>query len=1178
MSSKNHVLFREKYRRNNLCLLIHQTFPISKSKSYKKLIHNTLFLLSKSSNFHIFEYIPRQFVITTKNGSSAFNIELLKDSSPVISDFIKEHPKDLHYFLNINDEENVLNKFEKLYQGKKVKFNEDDIPTSQKITKLLQIKNCPNNLKLESLHSYECGSIINYDNGVAIDKTSFLEFLQNEDLQTFSIVTNKKEYKCNVFGIYSSNVICKMLTKNSNIKQYLFNFVDENDEFQLICDLFNFKHVEMTNKNIRSLKYIAEKLQIDIILDQLNDFNKKYEDESRKIIEQQKFLDQIDTLFYWLYNISTISVDSVKDLIIQSNWIHSKENIQELVAFILQVIKTSPLLHEEIIELLIKLNNESNETNFLNLLMPFIIEKLMDLFDDHFTFQFIYHLYQREMFPKEQIINRINDFTSENENIQNFFLPEIGELDSENYDILIRNRNQYKKPWNNECGSFIKKYFPQNVDKYKKMLENFEPDDELTKSIRHDDLNTLQMIIIKEKIDISEAFIPYNIFDYFDEKVSLINYSVLFGSTKCFNYLLINNGKVDQKTLLYAVDSGNIEIVKIIYQKLSNENLNKNKINILNFNNNNEIIIKSIIKHQKELFDWIFEEYILYNNFDEYSIKEIASISALNGYAYPIIKIINSGFKFSYDLYIKIITKAAKKGFCKLTQLLFNIIPDIPKKTDSIKYDKFTCFGNFEIFKVFIKSIDIKALKKVLISAIQDEDDDIINYILDNFSKNTYQFSSKFIHKVLETSLTAYDNHLFNLILNKFETLTPKVNKVLNSYFLLSKACQNKNLPAARTITDYILIKDPKYDFTDEFLEAVSSGSNEICKYFIQQNVNIDYEAFIYRLPYKLLIDYDVFLTIYNKINSITKEEWYKCLNKAISSQNKEITEFLLKNNVKNKYALIKAVLTNDIKMVDLVLKYNNDTFFINQMKSGKTALLLAVEKQNLPIVKRLLSIPGINPNLVNKSNEYPLISSIKLNNIEIIDALLDFYGEEFQSNTWMITDVMNALINLYKNKIYKTVYLCYAIRKSYLENDQLFDIIKRFFDIKSIDPNFSDDSTFLYKACVDNKIEMVEYFLTLDKIDVNKYSCKLGQSPLIGALINCNTKIAEILIKYPKTNINYRDFKNQTALTIAVQKKYSEIVDLLIHDDRFNPIESRLNHALKISTGNITSILSSLK
>ena len=113
-----------------------------------------------------------------------------------------------------------------------------------------------------------------------------------------------------------------------------------------------------------------------------------------------------------------------------------------------------------------------------------------------------------------------------------------------------------------------------------------------------------------------------------------------------------------------------------------------------------------------------------------------------------------------------------------------------------------------------------------------------------------------------------------------------------------------------------------------------------------------------------------------------------------------------------------------------------------------------------------------------------------------------------------------------------------------------------------------------LYHACIDNEIEMVEFFLIFDKIDVNKYEYKSGKTPLIGAIMKGHVKIAELLINYPKTDINCKDFDENTPLTMDVKNNLKDIIDLLIKNERFNPKESRLNHAFLISTGDISKQL----
>lgn len=128
----------------------------------------------------------------------------------------------------------------------------------------------------------------------------------------------------------------------------------------------------------------------------------------------------------------------------------------------------------------------------------------------------------------------------------------------------------------------------------------------------------------------------------------------------------------------------------------------------------------------------------------------------------------------------------------------------------------------------------------------------------------------------------------------------------------------------------------------------------------ISNNTKIKY---LKQLPQSKL-NVNIFSFIMSKISPNLKQSYLRCIDQAIKNENKELVEYLFSQNAYSEQALIKAVSTNNIEIVDIVLKYNKKPFFVNQIFSGGTALQIVVEKNNLLIVKRLLSIQGINPAL----------------------------------------------------------------------------------------------------------------------------------------------------------------------------------------------------------------------
>ncbi|KAK8837461.1 hypothetical protein M9Y10_036458 [Tritrichomonas musculus] len=1196
-------------------------FSSWKSNNFETLPH-TLFLLSGKCEFPIFEIMPKQFTISTKNSESHFNLEMLKETSSVISDLIRANPNEDHYFLNISDEENVLGKFEQLYQGKTVIFDEDEFPISHRITKILQIKNCPNYLKPESLRSNTevdsngfHSSQTDTRSGVEIYHKWFANYLRREELKTFTIVTNRKEYKCNMFGIYASNVISQILEKDPTTNKYLYDFDDEFDEFQLICDLFNFKKVDITNDNMDVLKEMAESLQITYIIKQIDSFINNYQNYTQKIDEQQTIIDSIDNLFDLLYNIRNYSIQKVKNSIVNSQWCQSEENVQELAAFILQVVKPNSFLHKEMVELLIQLNEEANDTNKLNILLPFIVNKLMTVYmrsayQDKLTiddfdgrqhdfslindtdysnhksvFFFIFLLYKRGIISKADILDKLKNYDCQNRYLNAFFIPEIIELNPKSINsIRMQNPNFERFDQNDDnFYLFVNKFLPDKIDLYKQMLDNLEPDDELTKSLRYDDVDRLQLLINQNGIDITTAVVPYNIFDDFDENINIINYAAFYGSLKCFKYLLLNDGLVDESTLYFAVYGGNVEIIKIVDQripevdnqnnidKINNNNkgfgfmnrggnyvtkiVNGKAIYIANYSNVNLIIRSTIIMHRNDLFDWLFDKKFVSKGKLGNELNNIGFASVENGNAHSLIEVIDKGFDISSQ---NIVLTAAQNGFYKLTQLLLSMIDQDVKKsiinsfsTNSL-LNEFYCsqssvyFGNLSIFKLFYNDLDPRNRETAILYAISMDYEKIIDFFFDNFDKLNCKITNLFVNLALNISLTKKTEDYFSYLMEKLNEIKPSAFKLKLFINLLNNACASSNLSATKKITDLIMKENQDFNFSLAFIKASSVGSKDICQFFLEKKVYINYEQISLQVTRLGSIDVEIFKMIFKNVNSTTKLKFLKCIDQAILKKNKKLVEFLLTEKAPIKNALFEAVYAHDLEIVDLVLKYNSKPSFVNQNRHEGTALISAIRSDDLDIVKRLLSVPGIDPSLENMQGDNAFITAIMNYNLDIIDAIIDFYGDDIHNHAW----------------IYKALQTLSRRMSNDNPRDIEWKVIQRLFKIKSIDLNFCDDYTFFYKACYCNQMEIVESFLSLDGIDVNKHEINSYQTPLMIAIDRKNKKIAELLIQYPKTDINVKNLYDESAFTIAVRNNLKEIVDLFMKNERFDPIESGFNFA----------------
>ncbi|KAK8854448.1 hypothetical protein M9Y10_017010 [Tritrichomonas musculus] len=387
--------------RENICIFITQVSQ-EQSDAHDIINNNsitTLNLTETMSNFNILKYLPKNITISTNNESRKFNLEIFERSSQVIYEFIRSKPDCKQYHININDKYNVLSKISQIFDGDKIIFKPSEIPTLKKIISSLSINCCSNFLE----------NILDGDSNItlALNNHNIKHYVKQEKFITFKISTKNNVYQCNSFGVLFSVVICEYLQKNPNAKKFEYNFDDKFNEFQEICDLFNFNSVKVNTDNMKSLKKISEDLKIAVIKEKIDQNCQNYEKFTQMIDEQQQVVDLIEELFNWLYNIEILTVKTVTDLIIHSIWANTEENVKELAAFILHVIRTEIPLHPFLVDLLIQLEQSSNKKKKLMILMPFIIDKLKNILDEDLAnCSFVYNLYKKEIISRE-ILNEI---------------------------------------------------------------------------------------------------------------------------------------------------------------------------------------------------------------------------------------------------------------------------------------------------------------------------------------------------------------------------------------------------------------------------------------------------------------------------------------------------------------------------------------------------------------------------------------------------------------------------------------------------------------------------------------------------------------------------------------------------------------------------------------------------
>ncbi|KAK8843767.1 hypothetical protein M9Y10_024837 [Tritrichomonas musculus] len=151
---------------------------------------------------------------------------------------------------------------------------------------------------------------------------------------------------------------------------------------------------------------MAEDLQIESILGDIDKMICEYEKISETIDDQQQLIESIEELFECLYHIKEKTVKEVSRLIVESEWCKTKE---EVGAFILQVVKTKIELHCQLSELILELDQESDSSKNLEILKPFIVNKVMSSFgESKQNCSFIYNLRKKGIIQPQEVTDKLN--------------------------------------------------------------------------------------------------------------------------------------------------------------------------------------------------------------------------------------------------------------------------------------------------------------------------------------------------------------------------------------------------------------------------------------------------------------------------------------------------------------------------------------------------------------------------------------------------------------------------------------------------------------------------------------------------------------------------------------------------------------------------------------------------
>ena len=145
-----------------------------------------------------------------------------------------------------------------------------------------------------------------------------------------------------------------------------------------------------------------------------------------------------------------------------------------------------------------------------------------------------------------------------------------------------------------------------------------------------------------------------------------------------------------------------------------------------------------------------------------------------------------------------------------------------------------------------------------VIFSIENKYESIIKYIFDNMldtklleKNNIYDIGSKLIQLQM--------NDLFIYMFKKLDQM--ELNPLLTNHSelmnLISESCYKQNVEITKILTELII--NSKEDFTPSFYNAAIIGSSEICQYFMDKKVLINFDELSFQIEGLSSVNKEVF-------------------------------------------------------------------------------------------------------------------------------------------------------------------------------------------------------------------------------------------------------------------------------------------------------------------------------
>jgi hypothetical protein len=409
--------------------------------------------------------------------------------------------------------------------------------------------------------------------------------------------------------------------------------------------------------------------------------------------------------------------------------------------------------------------------------------------------------------------------------------------------------------------------------------------------------------------------------------------------------------------------------------------------------------------------------------------------------------------------------------------------------------------------------------------------------------------------------------------------------------------CAGMNYDVMELLINAQIEKNPNACFEKAFCAAVECGRIDIARLISSRGLLTDFDALE---PALTACRQNGFVDGVKLILEVVDERGRRrlaarpFLEKGIANS-PEILRILFSVEQSFRYCLRSLVEYGDVEIVRIVLKRDSSPEYVNEVSEEGTALCVAVKRGHLEMVELLLSVPGINADLCDRHGRTPLVLAARFHYWGIMKALIDFCGDHLNDCPGQVNQAILAaltergpefdtiMMSEHSARAWRVLLNDDYPRKPKKDPDSGFGLGERW------DPGMYAERTLTFECHLrrpvietnlEKRWEVFRLLSAFSSFDPNCYD-ENGDTPLIMCSRDPDSlETIQLLTSHPKIDINFRNFRDQSAFTTAALKGNEGIMSFLSSCPDFDPEKSNVVLALAASiilgkTNQIAFILS---